>query len=174
METRTLAKEIVVIAAEAEDANLKVTNWILNSKLDGDITKADEAAKEAATYELGTNLLEYGVLAEIITDYTGGYEDGKAVIAYIEYNYTELKPEQIVELVLEDSYDGLHLVTIMEEASNYLVGSFNSGADFAEYQIGDFEEIPDSIVRHINWDEVWENELKHDYYESDGYYFLNW
>lgn len=59
---------------------------------------------------------------------------------------------------------------------NAYVGQFDSEAEYAEYYYNENEDIyrlPTAILRHIDWDEVWECELRHDFYEINGYYFQN-
>ena len=62
----------------------------------------------------------------------------------------------------EDSYQGQH----------------DSGADFAEQlceDCGYLEEsnLPMFIQSHIDWETVWSNELRFDYFEVDGHFFCS-
>ena len=57
-----------------------------------------------------------------------------------------------------------------------LVGDYFNKADFAmEYYFEtiDLTGIPEVIVDAIDWDYVWETELRHDFYEIDGFIFKN-
>lgn len=64
-----------------------------------------------------------------------------------------------------------------EEASEVYVGNFVSGAEFADvmsYELGYIpEDLPSWIATHIDWQAVWDAELRHDYFESNGHYFRN-
>ena len=62
----------------------------------------------------------------------------------------------------EDAYQGQHL----------------DGASFAEQlceDCGYLEEsnLPAFIQSHIDWETVWSNELRFDYFEIDGHFFSN-
>ena len=62
----------------------------------------------------------------------------------------------------EDAYQGQHL----------------DGASFAEQlceDCGYLEEsnLPAFIQSHIDWETVWSNELRFDYFEIDGHFFTN-
>ena len=62
----------------------------------------------------------------------------------------------------EDAYQGQHL----------------DGASFAEQlceDCGYLEEsnLPTFIQSHIDWETVWSNELRFDYFEIDGHFFSN-
>ena len=58
-------------------------------------------------------------------------------------------------------------------------GQHDSGADFAENlcddcgYLGSNQGIPDFILNHIDWETVWTNELRFDYFEVDGHFFSN-
>ncbi len=56
------------------------------------------------------------------------------------------------------------------------IGEYSNTAQFAEeyhYENGDLDRIPANLDRYIDWDGVWEGELRHDFYEINGYYFRN-
>ena len=63
------------------------------------------------------------------------------------------------------------------EASDAYVGDFVSGAEFADYMayeiLPELKDLPDWIAYHIDWQGVWDGELRHDYFEVDGLYFRN-
>ena len=70
---------------------------------------------------------------------------------------------------------GVETVEQFEEAYS---GSYFSGADFAEQLCDDCgylseSNLPTFISNHIDWDAVWNCELRHDYTMSDvgGYFF---
>lgn len=64
-----------------------------------------------------------------------------------------------------------------EEAQEAYVGSYADGAELAEslcQEIGYIpKDLPSWIANHIDWQEVWDCELCHDYFESNGHYFRN-
>ena len=56
------------------------------------------------------------------------------------------------------------------------VGEFSDEAEFAQNyadEQGDLNSIPDYILGSIDWQEVWDGTLRHDYYEVNGHYFRN-
>lgn len=62
-----------------------------------------------------------------------------------------------------------HAVSEFEDA---YVGEFHDEAEFAENyadELGDV--IPDYIRGAVDWHEVWNATLRHDYYEVNGHYF---
>ena len=65
----------------------------------------------------------------------------------------------------------------LEQFNDSYQGQHRSGADFTEslcedcgYLDGDF---PMFIKSHIDWETVWSNELRFDYFEVDGHFFSN-
>lgn len=64
-----------------------------------------------------------------------------------------------------------------DEASEAYAGTFTDGADFAESmceELGDIpKDLPSWIATHIDWQAVWDAELRHDYFEVDGMFFRN-
>ena len=75
--------------------------------------------------------------------------------------------------ISEDECDGY--VISFEDA---YVGDYDSLAHFAEqyYEMHAYDALksmPIELVRAIDWEEVWESTLRHDFYEEDGYYFRN-
>ena len=60
-----------------------------------------------------------------------------------------------------------------EQFEDAYQGSYSSGAEFCEQLINDveyhaLESLPGFITNHINWDDMWECELRHDYFMLDG------
>lgn len=74
------------------------------------------------------------------------------------------------ESISADECDGY--VSRFEDA---FIGDYASNADFAEnyYDYNCDVVIPSELYRAINWDKVWDSTLRHDFYESNGYYFRN-
>ena len=66
----------------------------------------------------------------------------------------------------------------LEQFEDSYQGQHRSGADFAESlceDCGYLEEsnLPMFIQSHIDWETVWTNELRFDYFEVDGHFFSN-
>ena len=64
------------------------------------------------------------------------------------------------------------------EASDAYAGEYLNGAEFAEEFCEEAEadtlgDLPDYLKHHIDWQAVWDYELRHDYFEQDGHYFRN-
>lgn len=64
-----------------------------------------------------------------------------------------------------------------EEAMEAYAGSYATSAEFAQTMSEELGYIPNDlpswIAYHIDWKSVWDCELRHDYFESDGHYFRN-
>lgn len=64
-----------------------------------------------------------------------------------------------------------------EEAMEAYAGSYTTGAEFAQSlceEVGYIpKDLPSWIAYHIDWQAVWDAELRHDYFEVDGLYFRN-
>lgn len=64
-----------------------------------------------------------------------------------------------------------------ETISNFqdaYMGYYGSHTDFGwEIMEESCADIPDWVVSHIDWDSVWHCELRHDFFEENGYYFRN-
>ena len=58
----------------------------------------------------------------------------------------------------------------LEQFEDSYQGQYNNGADFAENlcddcgYLGSNQGIPDFILNHIDWETVWSNELRFDYF----------
>ncbi len=66
----------------------------------------------------------------------------------------------------------------LEQFEDSYQGQYQSGAEFAEQiadECGYLEEsnLPMFIQSHIDWETVWTNELRFDYFEVDGHFFRN-
>jgi len=84
--------------------------------------------------------------------------DPVAFVAFCEnQHYTEEDADEAIK-GFEDAY----------------IGEYGSAEEFAE-EWADNEglRIPDLIVGHIDWQGVWDSELRHDFYELEGHYFRN-
>ena len=63
--------------------------------------------------------------------------------------------------------------TITEFTEAY-IGDYADGSDFAEQwalEEGLENTTPDMLWRNIDWDGVWDTDLRHDFYEIDGHFF---
>lgn len=61
---------------------------------------------------------------------------------------------------------------IARECLEVYEGEFLTEGEFAETLFDSLgENLPDMIRPHVDWDDVWHCELRHDYFEVDGYYF---
>jgi antirestriction protein len=91
-----------------------------------------------------------------------------------------------------EDLDGCHLEMEVIEAycSNFFYASditidkieeayfmqADSDADFAEQfadETGLLSEVPQSVRSYFNFQQYWDCELRHDFWEADGYYFRN-
>ena len=67
----------------------------------------------------------------------------------------------------------------LEQFEDSYQGQYKSGAEFAEQiadecgYLGSNQDVPDFILNHIDWEDVWSCELRFDYFEVDGHYFRN-
>ena len=85
-------------------------------------------------------------------------QDVEAFRAYCEASGIE--PEECAEHI--------------EEFREAFVDQFGGDDDFAMYMADEMGlDIPDLVRDHIDWDDVFHCELRHDYFEADGYYFRN-
>ena len=56
------------------------------------------------------------------------------------------------------------------------IGEFSNDEDFARNyydESGDLDRIPDALLSNIDWQGVWDGELRHEFYELNRYYFRN-
>lgn len=88
--------------------------------------------------------------------------DADALSAYVSNLYHTTDGVDDWDNVISDFYDSF-------------VGFYDGHDDFGweimeDSMVGAF---PSWIVSHIDWDSVWECELRHDFFEQDGYYFRN-
>ena len=81
-----------------------------------------------------------------------------------------LNDEEINEFMVELDDNGIETVEQFEEA---YAGQYDSGAIFAEQlcdECGYLSEsnLPNFISNHIDWDAVWNSELRFDYFMIEG------
>lgn len=64
-----------------------------------------------------------------------------------------------------------------EEAMEAYVGNYTDGAEFAQTvseELGYIpKDLPSWIAYHIDWQAVWDCELRHDYFAHNDHYFRN-
>lgn len=139
--------------------------YVVEVKVDGkwyDLTDFDD-------YE---ELEELGEIQE-----TSGLPDGLD----LESNFDDLQEwlalsddDQDVMLAYYEATDCFD----WSEAQDTYVGEYLNGAEFAEEFCEEAESdtlgrLPDYLKFHIDWQAVWDGELRHDYFEQDGHYFRN-
>jgi hypothetical protein len=60
----------------------------------------------------------------------------------------------------------------INEFHNSFIGEFDSAEDFVHWFMDEEgDELPNYITRHVNWEDVVEYDLRHDFWEKDGFYF---
>ncbi len=92
-----------------------------------------------------------------------------------ESSYVYTCEEDLDKFMEELDDNGIETVEQFEDA---YAGQYASGADFAEQLCDEYgylweSYLPTFISNHIDWDAVWNCELRHDYTMSDvgGYFF---
>lgn len=98
----------------------------------------------------------------------------------IETNWDEIQ-----EYLAQSEYDQQVILAYYEatnvfnpeEAMEAYAGSYTTSAEFAQTMSEELGYIPNDlqswIAYHIDWQSVWDCELRHDYFESNGHYFRN-
>ena len=86
-----------------------------------------------------------------------------------EFQLGDEREELMTEL---DAYG----ITTVEQFEDAYQGTYTSGAQFSEqtcFDIGYLESpnVPDFIINHIDWQAVWDCELRHDYFDIGCMYF---
>ena len=100
-------------------------------------------------------------IAPEVREFSDALEDnGYSFTVFVVQEMMDYGIETISQF--EDAYQGQHL----------------DGASFAEQlceDCGYLEEsnLPTFIQSHIDWETVWSNELRFDYFEIDGHFFSN-
>ena len=64
-----------------------------------------------------------------------------------------------------------------DDIGDLYVGAFSSDAEFAEVYGNDIEglqRVPNYIKFCIDWQQVWDTALRHDFVEHDGHYFSSY
>ena len=93
--------------------------------------------------------------------------------------FSKLDAEQCQEFMDELSEYGITTAEQFENAYYYQFDSYKAEAEFSEYVATEINcvDIPDYIVNHIDWQSMWDCELRHDFFtiEFDGetYFFNN-
>jgi hypothetical protein len=87
--------------------------------------------------------------------------------------------EEIMEFMEELSDIGIESPEALDDAYEWSTGEYNATAEFAEYYVNEVmcTGIPSVLEGHIDWDSVWDCELRYDFneFEFDGetYFFRN-
>lgn len=64
--------------------------------------------------------------------------------------------------------------SVVSDFTDSYCGEYGSHEDFIyEYMEDMVAEIPSWVESHVDWDSVWECELRHDFFEENNYYFRN-
>ena len=93
--------------------------------------------------------------------------------------FTKLDAEQCQEFMDELSEYGITTAEQFESAYFYQTDSHKAEAEFSEYVTTELNcfDIPDYIYNHVDWQSIWDCELRHDFFtiEFDGetYFFNN-
>ena len=90
-------------------------------------------------------------------------EQEQAFLEFIKEKYISDVNDQLFQDILDN---GIETVEQFEDAYS---GQYKDGAEFSEKLINDcgyLEEssLPTFITNHIDWEDVWECELRHDYF----------
>ena len=115
------------------------------------LPQCDKSARDLRDYFLNGTQLDWDAVEDyqsIATHY-----DESVIEAYFEL-YSEIPSTG----TLQSAYQG----------------EFSTGGEFAEHLAGECEAlhgVPNWIAYHINWEGVWECELRHDYSIEGGYVF---
>ena len=90
-------------------------------------------------------------------------EQEQAFLEFIKEKYISDVNDQLFQDILDN---GIETVEQFEDAYS---GQYRDGAEFSETLVPDcgyLEEssLPTFITNHIDWEDVWECELRHDYF----------
>ena len=90
-------------------------------------------------------------------------EQEQAFLEFIKEKYIADVNDQLFQDILDN---GIETVEQFEDAYS---GQYRDGAEFSETLVSDcgyLEEssLPTFITNHIDWEDVWECELRHDYF----------
>jgi hypothetical protein len=93
--------------------------------------------------------------------------------------FTKLDAEQCQEFMDELSEYGITTAEQFESAYLYQTDSHKAEAEFSEYLTTELKEhcfdIPDYVYNHIDWQSMWDCELRHDFFaiefDSETYFF---
>lgn len=103
--------------------------------------------------------------------------DGFSLDAWVEF-WEEVKASHLDIEVIQayaDNASSWEDVTISNIEDSYY-GQYDSDADFAENYAEDsclLEGVPDTVKYYFDFEAYWKCELRHYFYESNGYYFRN-
>lgn len=64
----------------------------------------------------------------------------------------------------------------IKDFTDSYVGHYHGEAEFAQErarECGDDMNVPDYILDCVDWQEVWDSTLRHDYWSDDGHIFSN-
>lgn len=68
---------------------------------------------------------------------------------------------------------GCSIQEAFDQWEEVFVGAFDSEADFSKSLHSELtDKLPSFIQSNIDWQGVWDSTDRHEYFESDGYYFM--
>ncbi len=94
--------------------------------------------------------------------------------------YEEIAEEKDLDVdAFEGFCDNQHITEdeaedAVEDFRDAYIGKFGSVEEFAEEWVNHERlRIPHIILGHIDWQGLWNCELRHDFYEIEGHFFRN-
>lgn len=93
-------------------------------------------------------------------------------------NISEIEDSNVSLDIIEAAYNihgAQNFDTVIDTAVNKYIGYYNTQADFADKYCEDYMdiEIPSILQGCVDWQRVWDSNLRHDHSESNGHYFTD-
>ena len=175
--SNVIIDELIEITAASENVSPLWVRYILNSQFDNDVDKVEEATRTAAiAVKAGLTELQLINLVEWAYDV-----DGQAFFNFIGVEYFSLWEKDVAaqyELLTTGWYDGFSITEILEAFNEQYYGYYESEEDFARIMTEETaneaeREILDRLdtAGAIDWQQLWDNTLRHDWFMTGGYYF---
>jgi hypothetical protein len=76
-----------------------------------------------------------------------------------------------VECLDDDDIQSMDKYEVAKNFWERYIGTYDSHEDFATWGRGLDSEVPEWALPHIDWDDVWEDQLRHEFIEESGHYF---
>jgi hypothetical protein len=178
-----ILNELADLAADTVGANKDLTKMVF--QINFDYTGAD--VMEAANYankmddpqndEAHDSNIAIEVLKKVEEETFSQFGDDLFDILSHFYGYGDYSLSyRIIDSFTNGTeyFDGKDIKAIVERLNDDSFGKFESNAAAAEYYFGSFmaEEIPEALVRYINWEEYFESDLQHSLNWVAGWYFF--